>query len=65
MWSGKDVFAIDTKGSHLHKDAMRKLVQIKPADSTTPKVFVRFVSPGLVDDTGPKGDEQDFHGVVV
>jgi type III restriction enzyme len=60
VWSGKDVFAIDTKGPHLHSDAMRKLVQIRPADQTSPRVFVRFVSPGLVDEGGAKKDSAGF-----
>lgn len=60
VWSGDDVYAIDTKGSHLHTDAMRKLVQIRPAGPSTPRVFVRFVSPGLVDETGPKKDTSGF-----
>lgn len=60
VWSGDDVYAIDTKGSHLHTDAMRKLVRIRAADATSPKVYVRFVSPGLVDESGPRKDSTGF-----
>lgn len=60
VWSENDVYAIDTKGSHLYSDAMRKLVQIRPASPTSPRVFVRFVSPGLVDEGGPQGDSTGF-----
>ncbi len=60
VWSGSDVFAIDTKGAHLHSDAMRKLVRIRPADGTSTRVFVRFVSPGLVDEAGAKKDSTGF-----
>jgi len=60
VWSGNDVYAIDTKGSHLHADAMRKLVQIRPADATTPRVYVRFVSAGLVDEYGARKDPTGF-----
>ena len=60
VWSKKNVFAIDTKGAHLHTDAMRKLVQIRPAGGNVSKVFVRFVSPGVVDETGAKKDSTGF-----
>lgn len=53
VWVDDDVFAIDTKGSHLHSDAMRKLVSIKPADGLSTRLYVRFVSDGQVDETGP------------
>ncbi|GER88931.1 hypothetical protein KDW_30930 [Dictyobacter vulcani] len=56
IWSDNDVYAIDTKGPHLHSDAMRKLVQIRPASPTSPRVYVRFVSPGLVTEGGPQRD---------
>ena len=60
VWSENDVYAIDTKGAHLHSDAMRKLVQIRPAGSASPRVFVRFVSVGLVDEDGAKKDSTGF-----
>lgn len=60
VWAKDDVFAIDTKGAHLHTDAMRKLVQIRPAGGEVPRVFVRFVSPGLVDEDGPRKDPSGF-----
>lgn len=53
VWSDDNVYAIDTKGSHLHNDAMRKLVSIKPADGLTTQLYVRFVSDGQVDESGP------------
>lgn len=60
VWSGNDVFAIDTKGAFLHADAMRKLVQLRAASDDTPRVYVRFVSPGLVDADGPRKDSAGF-----
>lgn len=60
VWSENDVFAIDTKGAHLHSDAMRKLVRIRPSGETSPRVFVRFVSPGLVDEDGAKRDSTGY-----
>jgi len=60
VWSSNDVFAIDTKAAFLHADAMRKLVQIRPAGVSTPRLFVRFVSPGLVDEAGGKKDGDGY-----
>lgn len=60
VWKKKDVFAIDTKGSHLHADAARKLVTIKPANASKTRVFVRFVSDGLVDENGPRADSSGY-----
>ena len=60
VWSDGNVFAIDTKGAHLHADAMRKLVQIRPAAQDKPRVFVRFVTVGLVDEDGAKKDSTGF-----
>lgn len=60
VWSGNDVYAIDTKGPQLHTDAMRKLIQIRPVAPTSPCVFVRFVSPGFVDEKGPQRDSTGF-----
>ena len=56
VWKGKDIYAIDTKGSHLHADAARKLVTIKPANGSPIRVYVRFVSDGVVDSNGPQPD---------
>ncbi|MBR0833186.1 DEAD/DEAH box helicase family protein [Bradyrhizobium manausense] len=60
VWNGGNVFAIDTKGSHLHADAARKLVSIKPASDATKRVFVRFVSNGVVDALGPQPDSSGY-----
>jgi type III restriction enzyme len=60
IWKGKDVYAIDTKGSFLHADAARKLVSIKPASAASGRVFVRFVSEGKVDRHGPRPDTTGF-----
>ncbi len=60
VWKDKDVYAIDTKGSHLHADAIRKLVAIKPANDSAARVFVRFVSDGFVDVTGPQPDSSGY-----
>ena len=60
VWSDGNVFAIDTKGAHLHTDAKRKLVKIHPVAPDTPKVFVRFVTAGVVDEAGPMKDSTGF-----
>ena len=61
VWKSKDIYAIDTKGSFLHTDALRKLVTIKPASSSSAgRVFVRFVSDGLVDSHGPQSDTSGY-----
>lgn len=60
IWKGGDVFAIDTKGSHLHTDAARKLVSIRPANASKTRVFVRFVSDGQVDQSGPKANTAGY-----
>lgn len=60
VWSSDDVYAIDTKGPHLHSDGMRKLVLIRPSAPGAPKVFVRFVTVGLVDEQGAKKDSSGF-----
>jgi type III restriction enzyme len=60
IWKGEDVYAIDTKGSHLHGDAARKLVSIKPANGSTRRVFVRFISDGVVEESGPQADSSGY-----
>jgi type III restriction enzyme len=60
VWKNKDVYAIDTKGAHLHADAVRKLVSIKPASGSSSRVFVRFVSDGVVDANGPQPDASGY-----
>ncbi len=60
VWKDEEVYALDTKGSHLHQDAMRKLVSIKPADGLATRLFVRFVSNGAVDEAGPQPDSSGF-----
>lgn len=60
VWKDDDVYAIDTKGSHLHADAARKLVSIKPASGSTKRVFVRFISDGVVDANGAQPDSTGF-----
>ncbi len=44
-WAHGDVYAIDTKGSHLHADATRKLVRLRQANGR-PRIHVRFVVEG-------------------
>lgn len=47
VWSGKDVFLIDTKGGHLLPEAAaRKLLFIDAPRSATARVFVKLVSQG-------------------
>ena len=60
IWSDSHVFAIDTKGAHLHADAARKLVSIRSADERSVRVFVRFITEGLVDEAGARKDESGF-----
>jgi type III restriction enzyme len=60
VWHGSDVYAIDTKGSHLHTDAARKLQDIKPASGVATRVFVRFISDGKVTAAGPQPDSTGY-----
>ena len=60
VWKGSDYYAIDTKGAHLHADAARKLVSIKPASGSSSRVFVRFVSDGVVNAQGAQADSSGF-----
>jgi type III restriction enzyme len=47
VWSGDNVFAIDTKGAHLMAEAaMRKLLWIEPAPKSKERLFVKLVSEG-------------------
>jgi type III restriction enzyme len=47
VWSGDDVFAIDTKGAHLLSEAAtRKLLWIEPPRKATKRLFVKLVSIG-------------------
>ncbi len=46
VWKGKNIYCLDTKGSHLLSDAVaRKLFDIKDHDGKT-NVYVRFISEG-------------------
>lgn len=47
VWQDDDVYALDTKGSHLHADARRKMTTIDPGTSGR-RLFVRFISEGRV-----------------
>lgn len=60
IWSDGDVFAVDTKGSFLHADAARKLVDIRPAAGVSTRVWVRFVSDGLMTAAGPQAQTSGF-----
>ena len=44
VWSGNDVFVIDTKGAHLLSEAAtRKLLWIEPPRKAAPRLFVKLV----------------------
>ncbi|MEK7476337.1 MAG: hypothetical protein AAB152_11990 [Candidatus Coatesbacteria bacterium] len=60
IWHDHTVYAIDTKGSHLHADAARKLVSIKAANESTDRVYVRFVSEGVVEESGAQADSSGY-----
>lgn len=60
VWAKGNVFAIDTKGSHLHADAARKLQNIMPADGLETRIFIRFISEGLVNEEGSQPDSSGF-----
>lgn len=60
VWVERDVFAIETKGAYLHSDAIRKSVTIRPAAGDSGRVFVRFLSDGLVNEHGPQPDAEGF-----
>lgn len=59
-WVDGDVFAIETKGAYLHSDAVRKSVSIRSASHDSPRVFVRFVSDGVVNKNGPQPNSEGF-----
>lgn len=52
-WGTKDVFVIDTKGSHLEQDMRNKLVRLHQATGR-PSVHIRFVIDGKFDTDGTK-----------
>ena len=60
VWSDGNVFAIETKGAYLHSDAVRKSVSIRPASEDSQRVFVRFVSDGVVNENGPQPESEGF-----
>lgn len=55
-----DVYVIETKGAYLFSDAVRKSVAIRPASDESPRVYVRFVSDGVVNENGPQPDSEGF-----
>lgn len=60
VWRDQDVFALDTKGSHLHADARRKMTSIDPGESGR-RLFVRFISDGAVGADGePSPDRSGY-----
>jgi len=69
VWKSGDVYLIDTKGSHLEADINRKLLSARPADTSTARIYVKFIVDGRLasgDKTGytvisfkPNGDQQD------
>jgi type III restriction enzyme len=58
-WGAKDVFVIDTKGSHLEQDLKNKLVRLAQADGR-PKVHIRFVTNGKYDTSGTRVGQEGF-----
>lgn len=47
IWSGKDVYAIDTTGEHLLLEkTARKLLAIEPATASGGRLIVRLISEG-------------------
>jgi type III restriction enzyme len=66
IWSGDDVFALDTKGGHLISEAAsRKLLWIEPPTNATTRVFVRLVAEGKwkPDATLVTGDGYSLWGI--
>lgn len=58
-WGKKDVFLIDTKGSHLVQDMRDKLVRLVQAPGR-PKVHIRFVINGKLDSNGQQISADGF-----
>jgi len=61
-WAHGDVYAIDTKGSHIKADAMQKIVRIRQAPGR-PRLLVRFVVQGRLDGSG--ADVEDVGYTVI
>lgn len=60
IWQGDDVYALDTKGSHLHADARRKMTTIDQGTSGR-RLFVRFITEGRVGADGePTADNTGY-----
>ena len=58
-WAHGDVYAVDTKGSHLQADATRKLVRIRQSPGR-PRLHVRFVVDGRLNANGSQIDDVGF-----
>lgn len=66
VWSGTNVFVIDTKGAHLLSEAAtRKLLWIEPPRKATERLFVKLVSEGKwkVDATQETNDGYTLWGM--
>jgi type III restriction enzyme len=66
VWSGDDIFVIDTKGAHLLSEAAtRKLLWIEPPKKTTERLFVKLVTVGKwkVDATQETTDGYTLWGI--
>lgn len=61
VWAHGDVYAIDTKGTQLHADAMRKLVRMRQSPGR-PRVHIRFIAQGTLND---RGEEVTNDGLTV
>lgn len=59
VWVHGDVYAIDTKGSHIKADAMQKLVRIRQAPGR-PRLHVRFIVQGRLDGSGNQLDSDGY-----
>ncbi|MFJ4677228.1 hypothetical protein [Kitasatospora sp. NPDC088783] len=61
VWSGGDVFALDTTGPHLLADKTgRKLLSIRGVRNVPGQLLVRFVSPGKFADEVTQIDSEGF-----
>ncbi len=51
VWSGSDVYALDTTGTHLLEEKTgRKLLNVAPPKGVDGRIFVRFISEGTMND---------------
>jgi type III restriction enzyme len=61
VWKGQDVFAVETKGAHLLKEAAaRKLLNIRAPRGAATRLLVRFLSEGTYNEKAEREAADGF-----